>query len=89
MGVTVPSREHTDVTPLNDCFVKLPSKRICTALTLDQRRLSWLWVVVNAELYKLVETLRINDREMQMRYQPPTIQGSENIKDDRLKGTKN
>lgn len=59
------------------------------ALTLGQRRFSLLWVVVSAERYKLMGMLRINDCEMQMMYQPPSIQGSENIKDDRLKGTEN
>lgn len=85
-----PSTEHPYVTFLNYCFVKLLSKHtclhpsICAVLTLGQRSVSLL-----GELYKLVEMLRISDCEMSMGhlYQPPSTLGSENIKDNRLKGT--
>ena len=94
-GVIGPGTEHTYVTFLNYCFVKLISKHtclhpsICAVLTLGHRSVSLLRVVVNAELYKLVEMLRISDREMSMGhlYQPPSTLGSENFKDNRLKGT--
>lgn len=58
-GVIGPSSEHTYVTFLNYCFVKLLSKHTClhgsirAVLNLSQRSISLLGVVVNAELYKL------------------------------------
>lgn len=58
-GVIGPISEHTYVAFLNYCSVKLLSKHtclhpsICTVLTLSQRSVSLLGVVVNVELYKL------------------------------------